>query len=924
MKIRGEFRNKAGDLVEVVINVAGSTGADMEIGDGLSGLWFAADGAVETASDVSDTFDHVLSQTATIRLLADKYVAELFQSSTTGAAVNVYREGVCLFAGYIEPRTYSQEFNSVLDELDVNCVDCLSALERLTYRGAGKNDEEYAGASASAVERSLAEILGACFKRLTDGLALKDGQAVRFLYDGSRGLDASAEADRYEIFRKLTLSDMLFLDSGADSVWSCKEVVEEVMRYLNLRILQNGLDFYIYDFASVRDGNEVYWGVMTADGLASSIETMGRRGATEITTSLAADTGTRLSIGSTYSRLSAKCDVRTVEELVADPLDTDSLTSPYSRRQIYCTEYVSDDETAFYVATKRDTPLAYDEKVVARHWFIRVMENGKWKFPYTGSGANKGKDLVGLYCRRGKAQYLLPRALSEMAGAAILKIARVATDYDSGDDSTARAAALEGEEACLVVSVNGSGDDSEAGADAMAAKLKGAYPVAVYSSGSATLTPSVEEATNYVVVSGSVELVPLQEQTGAFHSIRGTRRGAKFGDKVARRDGKRYYTRRYWEQEDELATTYTDKEVSEDAKTDEGLVFAGDDCPQEYKYKYSGKWDTADKYSKVGVLACMLVVGKKCAVEEETPRGVDNVRSFGGGGDSEKSRIVWKDYKTLEECLAAHPDDSTAGEDEYFGQSFTIGFNPKIGDSLLGTEFEIQNNITWDMDVDAKGTAIPVRQADGLSGDVELRVLGPVNVLWDETTRRHPTFFRHTKWKTTSVALMQHVANIVVRNFSVKVYGDNAHAADDGSDIVYTSATDRGFNAVKTDIEFKIHSALTTEEAVELGTSSLPALSTPTIAASGRPLTEVYDWVSGALAKPERIYIDAAWREWHKPRIILEQNIVDTAGRPYSPFELYKHPAIAGKTFFAQSAGRDLMAGTANVEMKETEADGEE
>ena len=50
------------------------------------------------------------------------------------------------------------------------------------------------------------------------------------------------------------------------------------------------------------------------------------------------------------------------------------------------------------------------------------------------------------------------------------------------------------------------------------------------------------------------------------------------------------------------------------------------------------------------------------------------------------------------------------------------------------------------MNLDAKGTAIPIKKSDALSGAVVFRILGPVNLTWNDITRRHPSFWRHTKW----------------------------------------------------------------------------------------------------------------------------------------------------------------------------------
>jgi hypothetical protein len=76
------------------------------------------------------------------------------------------------------------------------------------------------------------------------------------------------------------------------------------------------------------------------------------------------------------------------------------------------------------------------------------------------------------------------------------------------------------------------------------------------------------------------------------------------------------------------------------------------------------------------------------------------------------------------------------------------------------------------MNLDAEGTAIPITKDDALSGAVIFRILGPVNLTWDNITRRHPTWFRHTKWYTNTKFVLAHLENIIIKNFECKIYSD--------------------------------------------------------------------------------------------------------------------------------------------------------
>jgi len=45
----------------------------------------------------------------------------------------------------------------------------------------------------------------------------------------------------------MKVSELLFLDDDFDSLWTSDQVLNEVLQYLNLHIVQLGRDFFIYD-----------------------------------------------------------------------------------------------------------------------------------------------------------------------------------------------------------------------------------------------------------------------------------------------------------------------------------------------------------------------------------------------------------------------------------------------------------------------------------------------------------------------------------------------------------------------------------------------------------------------------------------------------------------------------------------------------
>ena len=235
---------------------------------------------------------------------------------------------------------------------------------------------------------------------------------------------------------------------------------------------------------------------------------------------------------------------------------------------------------------------------------------------------------------------------------------------------------------------------------------------------------------------------------------------------------------------------------------------------------------------------------------------------------------------------------------------------------MIGTEFDLQNNISYTLGIDAEGIAIPVRKSDKVSGQVKFMVLGPVNMIWDEITRRHPTFFRHTKWYDKSIPLLAHVSNIMVKQFDVKVYSDNGRVNNtDDSDIIYMSDTSEEFTNKREDIEFKINSALTAAECQALGITNSVKLSTPVNVATGEAILSIYDCTKEVQTKPEQIYVDSYYSEYHLPCVLMEQKLIETKGI-IGFFNHYTHPAL-NKVFFVQGISRNLIEGRADLKIKE-------
>lgn len=892
MYLHGHFYNQREERIEVHILTGGDRTKETVIGEKNGELSFTDD-PVELTSQVNDTFDHLLCQQATVRLLARNFVPDFFCASCRDAVVNIYREGECLFAGFIEPQSYSQGYNEEFDEIELSCIDALTALQYAKYRDVGSLGVLYNVVKAEAEQRTFLAMLKEILGGVTAELDIVGGNAMRYLYDGSKAVDDLA-GNHYAIFGQLTVSELLFLGDEEDDVWQQDEVLEEILKYLNLHIVQDGFTFYLFSWESVKGDERIYW----RDLLTGASVTTARQ-TTDIVTGLVTDTDTTISVGEVYNKIMLTAKVESMESVIESPLDNDLLKSPFSNKQKYMTEYSSDGEGSKAInafdAMTHGQETSYSGGCVT-DWYVQMMNNSQWLFPKSGSG-----NLMEEYCSEGRNQHILPNWLAKNQGAAIMALGKVEKKTDGKDNSPTSKVEMTN---YLVVSVNGNCDDKEATTYPNTNSLKAGIPRAVYN-GSMTggvFSPTDEGTTNYIVLSGKLVLNPVMALTDTYKAIYNYDGGIwgnifsginKWSGMTvpSRNNGDgRYYTQQWWK----AATP--NETVVWDMETAHGFVPFTDTGPQLYEFKYSAIGDGSDHISKVGILACMLIIGDKCVVEK--------------GTEGQVTDFEWRKYKTLEEC---------SNEDEYYQQCFTIGFDPKIGDKIVGTKFDLQNNVNYELGIDAEGIAIPIKKADKVSGRVKFMILGPVNALWDVVTRRHKTWFRHTKWNSTTIPLLAHVSSIMVEQFEVKIYSDNGLVNNTGdNDLVYMSDTKESFVNVKDDIEMKINSALTAAECQALDVTDSVKMSTPLNTLTGEGLLAVYDYSRGMSAKPEQLYVDYYYKEWHAPRVVMTQKLTDTDGGIVSLFAHYRHPMM-DKTFFVQGISRNLEEGYAEMTLKEIE-----
>lgn len=353
MYIHGSFINKKGDTCAVHILTNGDRASELVIGEEDTGVFFSDD-PVEISDESNDTFDAMLRHSASIHLLCRDMVSDFYCDNCRDAVVNVFVNDACVFAGFLEPLTYSQSYNEYLDEVELSCIDVLSALQYSKYKNVGASGVDYEKVKASAKQRTFLDIMKEIAVPILKDIDITGNHSVSVLFDGSKAVD-DTEANRYNIFTKIAIADLLFFGDEEDDVWQQDEIMEEIMRYLNLHIVQCGFTFYIFSWETVKALGTITWHDITTDAATAT-----QRTSTDITNANAADTATTIDMCEAFNQLLLTDDITKTESIIDSPLDDSYLTSPFRNKQKVMTEYSSEGEGR--KATRAIYAMAHGEK----------------------------------------------------------------------------------------------------------------------------------------------------------------------------------------------------------------------------------------------------------------------------------------------------------------------------------------------------------------------------------------------------------------------------------------------------------------------------------------------------------------------------------------------------------------------------------
>ena len=738
-------------------------------------------------ADRQDLTKRIIISQATINLVSNQNMTDyLFAYTNRSIPVTISNGSNVCFFGYVDPLQFNQGYAYTWEPVQVTATDPLGALEQLNV-----GDLTDIDANTTITSWGLM-------------MAIFNAAGITSVNDT---INPTVKSAMQETNIKLSI----FFGESEDDYMNLYDTLTEICKYFNLYVA------YYNNAANISC-------TINESSVANNISSF---------KDAAADSSTSISVDDTYSQVTITAEIDPVEDIVVGYDNDDYLHSQYNHMDKYMTEYISEGEgrtayDAFFdLITKGETD--YDKGYCIDH-FCWVMKNNAWDFgsdSYITQGYTDQRDVL---------SYLK----NHSGKGAIIGFGK-GNKLDKKDDSPTASVPLTN---YLVISVNGTYDNSDAGGASMENMIEGANPVCTYKGLSASiLSPSDPTVINYIVISGNILLNPLQPLSGPKWDSEADKLTNTIQDCIDARENKSWPETPVWHHTVPISENEDGAYYQQMWHKGVGIQgFLDNSKNQRFEYKYDSPGSSVDTISKLPILACELKVGDKYCVELLN-EGQDGVGKF-----------VWL---TESECNS-----------KGIPPVFTIGINPKTDDKIVGQSFSIQNNVNYMMGISKTGTAIPIKASDELAGEISFKILGPYNTVWNEISKHtHHSwiFFKKTNWTSTQYYILQYIQSIMISNFKIETVSDNGlineKATNADNDLVYASDMNPAY-VEKLEEDIKICTPLTLEECQKYGVKY--QISNSYIYKTDN--SPFYGFAVGdSFTKPEECLVDYYYKEYCTP-----------------------------------------------------------
>lgn len=282
---------------------------------------------------------------ATITVATDNIYDDMYSGKNQGTKIKLTNTQRTLWVGYITPNVYNQTYSGVIENLELECIDALSTLKNIDYKTIGKSKN-----IVSFID-VICHILKQC--NVYNNLYISD--ALNKTEDGTN------------ICYSLHISENNFFDED-DEPMKCSEVLEEILKYLNMTMFADGMNVYIVDYDAI--GNNKYnakYNVIDIERGITEVSTVKLNDVKTITSTSFRSSEGDLSIDNVYNKATVTAEAYKIVDIIEDIFDEEKMEI-YVDKQRYA--YTGKKKTDPYNYTDQyNNPYEYTESFPMHYQF---------------------------------------------------------------------------------------------------------------------------------------------------------------------------------------------------------------------------------------------------------------------------------------------------------------------------------------------------------------------------------------------------------------------------------------------------------------------------------------------------------------------------------------------------------------------------
>ena len=253
------------------------------------------------------------------------------------------------WTGYVTPNLYDMGFDEYLEEISVECIDALSTLQYIKY-------------TPVTQQKDITSFIS-----IIDHI-IKQCNAYKYFYisDNIQSTVSGSES----ITENLYISEQNFFNekdeeqTDNDVAWTCKEVLEEICKFLGVTCIAEGDSVYFIDYDAVKSGRNSYYEYNVGDPTKSKLVTISAT--KKIVASDYSEDGATLSLDNIYNKATVKADLYDYDNIFPDFFDnTKNITVEDPK--------LNADDSVYYLA---EYVAGKDPMITFLNWVDGGQKNG--------------------------------------------------------------------------------------------------------------------------------------------------------------------------------------------------------------------------------------------------------------------------------------------------------------------------------------------------------------------------------------------------------------------------------------------------------------------------------------------------------------------------------------------------------------------